>query len=431
VKVGTTASSKGDEQRRHCTFVGSLVLSFAMNLLELPRNVQFLYEEHLARLEFEALGCEDIARAGDRWNCMTAHVNGRAESMIQRSAYLGRLDDRPSVYAILNLPQYQGGRFNRTRSVNQYLTHWIYPYQGKFHPQMIRGLLNMLGAKPGDRVCEPFLGSGTTALEASLLGIHCVGVDLSPLCVLLARVKTQSWKDFEAIRETVDRLIAEPDLSPDKVARRKFSNPRVRDFVTVARMVTASDVSRRGRVAATAFRKNISAMFESVAAHAAAIREFGIVPGEVDVRVGDCRNLGAAAIQSGSIDLVVTSPPYSIALDYVKNDEHALDSLGVDTSALRDTMTGVRGRGAKEKLALYNCDMQLMFREVARVLKTGAPAAFVIGDATVDGSEVTTTDDMAAWAQAAGLRLERRIPKIVYGLYSVMKDEQILIFRKE
>jgi hypothetical protein len=52
------------------------------------------------------------------------------------------------------------------------------------------------------------------------------------------------------------------------------------------------------------------------------------------------------------------------------------------------------------------------------------------GDATVNGEEVTTTDTMATWAQEAGLRLERSIPKIVFGLYSVIQDERILIFRK-
>ena len=31
-----------------------------------------------------------------------------------------------------------------TRSINQYLTHWFYPYKGKFHPQMIRALANIL-----------------------------------------------------------------------------------------------------------------------------------------------------------------------------------------------------------------------------------------------------------------------------------------------
>ena len=78
-------------------------------------------------------------------------------------------------------------------------------------------------------------------------------------------------------------------------------------------------------------------------------------------------------------------------------------------------MTGVRGRGASNKLALYNADMQQMFREVARVLKPGAAAAFVIGDATVDRSEYTTTKDMGDWAVSAGLEREREIPKIVFG----------------
>ena len=150
----------------------------------------------------------------------------------------------------------------------------------------------------------------------------------------------------------------------------------------------------------------------------------------MSVRAGDCRDLKASGIKSNSVDAIVTSPPYSIALDYVKNDEHALDALGVDTGQLRAAMTGVRGSGPDQKLQLYNADMQAMFREVARILKPGARAAFVIGDATVDGREYTTTDQMTDWAIDAGLTLERSIPKIVFGLYAVMNDEKILIFNR-
>jgi hypothetical protein len=103
------------------------------------------------------------------------------------------------------------------------------------------------------------------------------------------------------------------------------------------------------------------------------------------------------------VDAIVTSPPYSIALDYVKNDEHALKAMNVNTKKLRGAMTGVRGVGAKEKLRLYNQDMQAMFGQVALALKAGGRAAFVIGDATVDGSEFTTTEEMAKWAVAEGL----------------------------
>lgn len=400
-----------------------------MNNLTLLRNVQFLYEEQLARVEMKALGCEDCERDADNPWVITAHVNGSSSDVVQRSAYVGTIDGQATVYGDLIKPKYQGGRFNKTRSPNQYLTHWIYPYQGKFHPQMVRALLNILGVRRGSLVCEPYLGSGTTAVEASLLGANFVGVDLSPLCVLLTKVKTQSYQHLDAIRPAIANLLAEPSLSIDG-SDFESGNPHVSAFLQIAKMVTLSDVARRDRISETSLRKNLTGMLESVEAYAEAVNQFDLRPGTVDVGVGDCRNLATFGVKSDSIDAIVTSPPYSIALDYVKNDEHALDALGVDTKALRSTMTGVRGRGPKQKLGLYNEDMRAMFAEVTRVLKPGARAAFVIGDATVDGSEFTTTGEMAEWAIATGLKLERTLPKIVFGLYSIMRDEKIMIFRK-
>lgn len=74
--------------------------------------------------------------------------------------------------------------------------------------------------------------------------------------------------------------------------------------------------------------------------------------------------------------------------------------------------------------------MKLVFKEMARVLKPGAPAAVVIGDAT-DGTEITTTEEMKSWGEPYGLKFERELPKIVFGLYSVITDEKILFFRRE
>jgi len=246
--------------------------------------------------------------------------------------------------------------------------------------------------------------------------------------VLLARVKTNSWRAVSRIRSRVTALLDRRTLNIEDLVNAD-DDKRVAEFLDIARMVTFSDVARRSRNETIALRKNLAAMLESVEAHARAIEEFRLTPGTVTTKVGDCRKL--TGIADASIDAIVTSPPYSIALDYVKNDEHALEALNVDIAKLRATMTGVRGRGPKQKLALYNEDMKLMFEEVARVLKPGAGAAFVIGDATVNGSEVTTTEQIATWAEAAGLRKERSVQKIVYGLYSVMKDEEIVIFRKD
>ena len=401
-----------------------------MTTLTLQRNVQFLYEEQLARLELRALGCDEFDRDADNPWVLRAQVNGAIEALRTRSAYVGTIDETPTVYSQLIRPAYQGGHFNRTRSVNQYLTHWIYPYRGKFHPQMVRALLNLLGVSPGMLVLEPYSGSGTTAFEASILGAHCIALDLSPLCVMLTRMKVQAAQAVDAVRERVGLLIAGGIPHPDDLDVGGESDGRVADFLNVARMVTYSDSERRGRDAAVWFKRNLLAMLESVEAHAVAIRAFNLTPGQVRAAIGDSRHLDRAGVNPNSIDAIVTSPPYSIALDYVKNDEHALEALGVDLGVLRTQMTGVRGRSAKEKLALYNSDMQATFKEVYRVLQPGGRAAFVVGDATVDRREVTTTATMAEWALEAGLELERNIPKIVFGLYNVMQDERILIFRK-
>lgn len=401
-----------------------------MNRLVLQRNVQFLYEEQLARMEARALGCEGWERDGDNPWEVKLDAHGCAAEILNRSAYAGALDGRPTVYAELIRPGYQGGEFNRTRSVNQYLTHWIYPYQGKFHPQMARALLNIAGARAGSRVLDPYLGSGTTALEAALLGMRCVGIDMSPLCVLLTRVKIESAGAVNAIRGKVQALLEQTELDPEDAAADDHEDVRVAEFVRIARMVALSDASRRRRDGRASLRKNLKAMLESAEAHSAALKRFGITPGAASISRGDARDLAAADIGDSTVDAVVTSPPYSIALDYVKNDEHALKALGVDLPDLRAAMTGVRGRAAQEKLELYNRDMQRMFSEVARVLKPAARAIFVIGNATVDRKEYTTTEQMSEWAVEAGMERERAIPKIVFGLYNVMRDEKILVFRK-
>lgn len=401
-----------------------------MSILTLQRNVQFIYEEQLARVETQALGCEGWERDGDDPWRVKVQVNGVSGEVLSRSAYVGALDGDQTVYAQLIQPSYQGGEFNRTRSVNQYLTHWIYPFRGKFHPQMVRALLNIVGARESSLVLDPYVGSGTTALEASLLGMRFVGIDISPLCVLLGRVKVQSIYAIEEIREKVHYLLGEETLELNKKSLASHKNPIVSDFIQVARMVTFSDIARRGRDGQIALRKNLRAMLQSIEAHAEAVRRFSITPGRVTISLGDARMLSESGICDATIDAVVTSPPYSIALDYVKNDEHALKALNVELQTLRGRMTGVRGRGPKEKLALYNQDMKQMFREVARVLKPGARAAFVIGDATVNRREYTTTTQMSEWANGAGLESERDLRKKVFGLYNVMQDEKILIFRK-
>ncbi len=58
-------------------------------------------------------------------------------------------------------------------------------YRGNWAPQMARALIEMY-TEPGDLVLDPMVGSGTTCIEARLLGRNCIGVDISYGAVILS-----------------------------------------------------------------------------------------------------------------------------------------------------------------------------------------------------------------------------------------------------
>ena len=73
----------------------------------------------------------------------------------------------------------------------RYGSHGIHEYRGKFFPQLVRSLLNISGATPDTVVLDPMCGSGTTLVEASVLGCQSFGLDMNPLSVLMSQAKTE------------------------------------------------------------------------------------------------------------------------------------------------------------------------------------------------------------------------------------------------
>jgi tRNA G10 N-methylase Trm11 len=405
---------------------------WAYNTQELPKdkqlllldNVQFIYELALAQLELQSLGVNFEVTSGLREFKLLETKD--EEGLRRRLAYFKFVKGKPTDY-------FQIIQKNRTRSVNQYLTHWIYPYKGKFHPQMIRALLNIIGLKEGETVLDPFIGSGTTAVEAQLLGINCVGIDISPLCVLQSKVKTESidvlsqiieWK--EAITKRIKPSLFNLEGKTIEDAIGLIPYEKVKNFYRMAKLVAISDNARRGREFSNAFLKNLELMISSVSDYVAIVKKLDLKLGKMDIRTGDSRTL---PLNNESIDGIVTSPPYSIALDYVSNDAHALEELGYDLSEIREEFVGVRGKG-QTRIDLYNEDMKKSLEEMFRVLKPKKYAVIVIGNATYMGQEIKTVEFTIDDAEKIGFKLVKNIDKIIFGLYNVMQKENILIFKK-
>src|SRR3990172_7852151 len=70
-----------------------------------------------------------------------------------------------------------------------YATHGLFPYRGKFHPQMIKAIMNIMGLKPGDTVLDPMAGCGTTPIEANIIGLNAIAYELNPFACLMTRAK--------------------------------------------------------------------------------------------------------------------------------------------------------------------------------------------------------------------------------------------------
>lgn len=88
-------------------------------------------------------------------------------------------------------------------------THAFYRYPARFSPQFAGAAIDAF-TDPGDFVLDPFMGGGTTLVEARVRGRHAVGVDVSSLAVFLAQVKTTPLSDnqIKSVRQWTSELIS-------------------------------------------------------------------------------------------------------------------------------------------------------------------------------------------------------------------------------
>ncbi len=351
------------------------------------------------------------------------------------------------------------------------LTHCYHRYPAKFIPQLVERLLEEYA--PGEvHVNDPFFGCGTTVVSAVTKGCFASGTEINPVGWLIAKVKATPleprWlqsrvKGFlrRAWESRAEPMVPEryaerlgywfPEEQMDKLGRLLAEimreEGRVRDFLLVGFSHILKSCSlwsqsstkplrnprKRLPEPLSALERHLQKMLRGNEAfwEAAPERLRREPEGMLRIEVGDAR---AQPVESGSVDIVITSSPYVTSYEYA--DLHQLSNMWLDTVRdLREyrrrfigSLYAERGRKPEGEIArmiverleersprlaasvaAFFADMQQVFRETARVLRRGGRACYVIGNTRLRGVEVLNAEAFAEGMQIAGLELERVI----------------------
>lgn len=143
----------------------------------------------------------------------------------------------------------------RSTSKVQGLTHDFYKYPARFSPDFVRFILDLC-TEPGDYVLDPFMGGGTTIVEAAASGRHAIGSDVNSLARFVTRVKTTplSQQDIAEIRTWVQEVRSAidgqtEDFQPTKVLVRNMPGVAYRFFATATRLASDLRFPRRRQFA--------------------------------------------------------------------------------------------------------------------------------------------------------------------------------------
>jgi len=93
--------------------------------------------------------------------------------------------------------------------------HRLHPYKGKFIPQLVEYFLDshlndykkQIYFKAGDTILDPFMGSGTTLIQSSELGLNSIGIDISDFNCLIAKTKLDDY-NFDALKESLQNALS-------------------------------------------------------------------------------------------------------------------------------------------------------------------------------------------------------------------------------
>jgi len=262
---------------------------------------------------------------------------------------------------------------------SSYATHNLHAFPAKFPPQLPKKFINSL-TNPEDKVLDPMSGSGTTIVEALLLGRYGIGIDIDPIALNLAKAKVtyldpgKIITSAKSIIEQAEHTLQYNEGDLQSVLNARF-DPSTKKFLNywylertqlellslIQPIEELSDLDLRRffliNLSAIIITKSGGVSLAYDLAHTRPHRKIDKIPrsamddfqkrlnkniknitklmwgaGQADLFFGNAQKMGLA---DKSIDLIITSPPYaSNAIDYMRAHKFSLVWFGYNIDLL-------------------------------------------------------------------------------------------------
>ncbi|MFY9822779.1 MAG: DNA methyltransferase [Thermoanaerobaculia bacterium] len=347
----------------------------------------------------------------------------------------------------------------------------IHPFPARMPCAVAEHLIEQT-TQPGATVLDPMVGSGTTLVAARRQGRLGVGFDRDPLAVLVSRATTQrlstervealSSKILERAKNSIPQIhlsrvrgrLPEEDQQflrywfPPRSQKQLFAlaaaieeepegPERDLSWVVFSSLIIAKSAGASFALDISRSRPHKNSEKRIVLPFDGWARRFKIaiarhpflnttVAGEATVHTGDARSL---PLEEDSVDLVLTSPPYLNAIDYLRAHKFSLVWMGHDLQSLRElrgTMMGTeRGlwsldglpQTLEEQLEVtvsvsrwrailrqYLSDLRKVLAEAKRVLRPEGLLVLVVGPSIVAGEALDAVTVVSELGSSVGLR---------------------------
>jgi DNA modification methylase len=312
--------------------------------------------------------------------------------------------------------------------------HRLHPYLGKYIPQLVEVFLRKYFL-PGDLIFDPFMGSGTTLVQANELGINSIGSDVSAFNVILSTAKTAHYdikrvrnEAYEVLKKTKLQLqndiaelplFAQTEHVPNTLIEandylRQWYAPQAlrqliayrdcvesgtylyKDLLRVilsrsarsARLTTHFDLdfpkrpqtepywcykhSRICQPTADALQF-LNRYTEDTVKRVEAFAKLQ-TDATVEIYHGDSRTVDLPLI-----DGVVTSPPYVGLIDYHEQHIYAYQLFGLEDKRLEEIGAAAAGTSKRAKTE-YQTQIAAVFQNALSAMKSGGRLIIVAGD---------------------------------------------------